>query len=802
MILQALPKVLLCAVLAFTLGLAAWLAWPTGRSFSYLSDPRTALRLELPLTRDMLTDPSKRPRSSVPVGERVRELQALIGGEGQVYSTLSVETSVPLVWQGKTLRGLELVKVLGDYLKGRDLSLRAGRLPGVNRPEVALNETLASQLTPDVKALLGQEVVLNPQVGGERVTITGIVRSSPWRSEQDPDVGGFRFLDPSLPGLDPEVMTTLSFTPPGFNVVFDAPPSPTVRQRLERFTAQRLPGFRLVNLSTLFQADPTLKGIRARLQERTLALPLLASLLGLSGLCALGALLLSSLLRRRALLGVDLTLGAPRGRLLLEVLSGQLLPAALGGLLGTALLYALPKVLSGVLVGAPPNGVLLLALGVPLLTLTLLTLLVAGRVLSAPPLELLRGARPGEFVRPLLMVMLTAFTLAASALLSALGVREKLEGQTSRVRQEFGRLLEWTTSSGVDTRKGEGSVFSSRSLSASDLRWLEQQPEVRSATVAERLNPDFEVGGQTVQIERPLTGDGLVKTLNLRVKSGTTGGCLLSEAQAQRLKLAVGSTLGIPAPGGVLPCRVTGLFETPDALTAFVLTDFPGMVVPSALGLVGKQRDALGQVAKRDPEAPNELRTTALLLRLRGDATPETLLAFKKRIVTYRPDLEFTFRPYAPSIASLLAALERQSQLFVALAALGTLMTLLGLLGGFLAYLDASRYRLALERSQGLTLHSLRWGWALSGVWLGSLGSLLALGVATPLSASLYNAFSLDAPVTMALDLLPRANPALPGAWTLGVAALLVVALTGGMVLLGLRWLRQQSLMTLLKVGS
>ncbi|MBB5378711.1 hypothetical protein HNQ07_004218 [Deinococcus metalli] len=85
---------------------------------------------------------------------------------------------------------------------------------------------------------------------------------------------------------------------------------------------------------------------------------------------------------------------------------------------------------------------------------------------------------------------------------------------------------------------------------------------------------------------------------------------------------------------------------------------------------------------------------------------------------------------------------------------------------------------------------------------LGGLGSILALGLATGLTPALANAFSLDAPLGLAGDLLPEARPTLPGPLTLGVVGLVTVGLTGLLTWLGERWLAAQRLGALLSAGS
>ena len=784
-----------CTLIAFVLGVSAWLSYPTGRSFSYLNDTRPTYRIEVRWTLAMLERKQPRPQIG-DLADTVKRVSALVPSETHLYSTFFVSTPSRLVWRNRAVPSPRIVGVYGDYLGGRDLRLMAGTLPGVNQPEIVLSERTARALSDDPTELLGQTVVLDPAGVGISYRVTGIVSASPWRSsDADPDAGGFQRLDPSAPATNQDVRIALYGLIPQIMLVFPAPPTASVLQSLERYIAEELPGFRVYDANVATREDITTKAILERLNARSQSLPLLAVLLTASGLLSLAALLLSQLLRTRALLGVDLALGAPRRRLLLEGLTAQAVPAVIGAVVGTAGLFALPTLLPDVVQGSPPLGVIALAVALPPTAAVLLAFMLLRGVLRDPALALLRGARPGEAVRPLIGLMLLAFTLAAGGLFSALGVQEKLSAQAVRVKTEFGRVLEWTTSGDSDSRKGESASFSSRSLGSADLEWISSQPEVRAATIAERMNPNFRFNGKTVTIDRPIVGDDLAPTLEIRVLEGAAGGCMLTAAQAQRLGVRVGSVLEVPAKTGFLPCPVSGILENPDALKSFVMESFPGMTVPSRIGLVGKQ----GDMGAADP---TRLLTTGLLVRLNVDVTPTRLAALRARIAAHRPGLRFTLRPYAPSIDALLAQLERQSQLFLALAGLGTLVALLGLLAGFVAYLDASRYRIALERTQGLSLRALLGGWVRGGLLLGLVGTGVGLLIATPLSAALYNAFSLDAPVGMALDLLPEALPALPGWWTLTAALAMVVLLTLALLQLGVRWLQRHSLIDLLKAGS
>nr|WP_189072208.1 ABC transporter permease [Deinococcus sedimenti] len=705
-----------------------------------------------------------------------------------------------LAWHGMTAANLEFAWVMGEYLKGRQLTLLAGREPRVNQPELVLSETVARQLTDTPVALIGQKITLNTRISGDQYTVTGIVRSSLWRSEDDPDAGGYRVVDPAQPGLSELDAGVLRHATPRLTVVFQHAPTAATVAALEQYVASNLPGLFLIDEQAEQTASADRQAIARRVQQRSVSLPLLAALLGGSGLVSLGTVLLAGLLRRRALLGVDLALGATRRRLRWTLVWTTLWPALLGTTLGTALVTRVPVVLPEVLTGQPPAQVLALAWTLPNFTLLLLSLLVSGGVLRDSAFGLLRGVRPGQFVRPLLGLMVFSFVLALGGLLSALGVKEKLDAQTTRIRNDFSRVLEVTTTGDPENRTGAGLSRTSRRITVADLDWFRRLDDVASASAAERLNPNFQILGKTVPIDRPVAGDDLIDVLGIRVLSGTEGGCLLSRTQSVRLGIHVGGVIGVPTATGVLPCPVSGITADPDDLKRFVMQNFPALLVPARLGLKGRQ-DSTGRATGHELTVTG-LTTTNVLLRLRHDVSPETVRALHRQIQQKFPGMSFALRPYAPNIDVLLGRLRNQQLLFLALAALGSVMTFTGLLGSFVAYLDARRYRIALDRAQGMSVNRLRAGWLAAGSGLGATGAGLALVTAATLTPALYNAFSLDAPVGMSRELLPSAALALPGSLTLTVAAIVIVLLGLVLATLGDRWLSRQSLTALLKLGD
>ncbi|THF68017.1 ABC transporter permease [Deinococcus sp. Arct2-2] len=786
-----------CALLALITAASAWLAWPTGRAFSFLNDARPVFRIEA-RENFMNLQPGQRPKAAkYDLAGTLSALQAGLGERAWVYAVANQSMQDRLRAGSRLVTSLETIDTLGPYQEARGLTLIAGHDPGLNAPEIVLSESVARRLADDPLTLLGQQVIRNEHVVPEPLTVTGIVRPSPWRGPEDPDAGGYRRVDPAAPGADQFLS---DFATPAVTVVFRQGPSPADVQFLQTYTRTRLRGLQLTDLRAL-RDTPEATAVRNRVIQRSRSLPLLAGLLVGSGLLSLGALTLSGLLRRRVLLGTDLALGGRRGRLLGAELGRSVAPALLGAALGTPVVYLLPAALPGVVVGTPPTAVLLLAGLLPPLALGALTLTLCAGVLRESVAGLLRGARPGQVAVPLLVGLLLAFGLALGGVLSALGVGEGLDAQARRVTQDFGRVLELATSGSSDTRRGASGAFTSRALTAADVRWLADQPGVASVAIGERINGFLDVRGRRVYVNRLVTGDpGLLDVLGITVRQGRPGGCLLNADLARTYGVGVGDTVSVPGREGTRPCPVSGLYDPPDALTRFVMVDFPEVIVPPEVGLPGQQ-DSLPGMKGAQP-TDGVLRTTTLLLRLDADATPARVMRLRDAIGAHRPGLAFALTPAAPSIDALLERLAQQGRLFLGLALAAGALSSFGLLGGFLAYLDATRYRTALDRSQGLSRQQLRRRWALGGLALGLLGSALALGMATMLTPALANAFSLDAPLGLAGDLLPEAHPALPGPLTLGAAALVTGTLTLLLTRLGERWLAGQRLGALLSAGS
>ena len=85
-----------CALIAFVLGVSAWLSYPTERSFSYLNDTRPTYRIEVRMTLAMLQGKQPTPQIGN-LADTVKRVSALIPSETRLYSTFFVATSNRLI---------------------------------------------------------------------------------------------------------------------------------------------------------------------------------------------------------------------------------------------------------------------------------------------------------------------------------------------------------------------------------------------------------------------------------------------------------------------------------------------------------------------------------------------------------------------------------------------------------------------------------------------------------------------------------------------------------------------------------
>ena len=790
----SMVTLLTCAVLALVIGAASWAAWPTGRSYSFITESHNDYVLDAGNSDASVS--SKKFMSVTQTVKMADGIKNIVGDNAFVYSVPFAEGGT-LKFGTKEIKSATGVPAYGEYVAARNLSLLAGRWPKSDSGEVALGFAAAKRLADKPETLIGKTVLYG--AFDDPFHVVGVVRASEGQDDnQDPDAGFVRFFDPQVKTKDELFELNKKNLPLRITVSFKKQPSPVMLRSLNSFVRRTLPGYEFKDLQAGQQKD--LGNVIERVRGRGQTLTLFAAALAIAGLCTLFAYTLSGLLRRRALMGVDKALGASRTRLLRALLVGQLVPAALGAALGTAALMGLPSLAKDVFVGSLPLGVGAIAFLLPTLSLLLLTATLGGGALRESSYAMLRGATPGQHLGTLLALMGLGLSLALGGAFTALGVRQHVNGQVRLLESNFAPLWALETGgAGADKRRGFDLGFSAPLLQTRDADALSRVPGVQVAAVAQRINGRLRHGDKSAFTFKAIATDPrYFKLLNLPpLVVGNTTGCVSSAALKRTLGANLGDEISIQGVDRVVRCKLTGVLAPANPLYTWLIVDYPQFVAPPLPGLGTEMRNASGKVAYDT----SVFRSERVLLKLApGVTSAEVRLAFLER----RPELrgKFQITPYAPDAKTLLGALRVQAQLFLALAALACALCLYGVVTGFLAVLDASRFRLAVERSYGLTVRALRRRWAGFGMLLGAVVGGAGLAIASAFTPALYNAFSLDAPAAIPGEILPAARVILPDVATLLAVGAVVLVLAVGLVMVGTGWLRRQSLLGLLKEGT
>jgi hypothetical protein len=232
-----------------------------------------------------------------------------------------------------------------------------------------------------------------------------------------------------------------------------------------------------------------------------------------------------------------------------------------------------------------------------------------------------------------------------------------------------------------------------------------------------------------------------------------------------------------------------------DALYPWLIADFPQVITPALPGLGPFIEDSQG----RNMVPTDRFYSTRILFRL---SPGSNLAQVQSRFQTLNPTLRFQIVRYAPGAERALENLRWQTQLFLGLAILSCTLSIWGLISGFLALLDAQRYRLALERVIGLNLVSLQRQWWIQTLAFCGVSGTLGGGLALLLSTPLYNAFGLEVPSGEPGNVLPIVT----SIQTRGVFYILLVValvfLTLTLVKIGVVYFKSQSVPRLLKEGA
>jgi|GEM_PF-6650335 len=792
-----MPKVvaLTSLLLAVLLGAAAWTAWPSGRSLSWVQSLQAEFAVVARVDRS-----EGRPRllnvkqKAVDTPVYLARLRRTLGPAPLIYSLPGRGVSV-LVHEKRSWPGVDDVGFLGDYFRARELRPLYGRLPTPGRSdEGVIGFTLARQMTHEVRTLVGQRV----QLGETSLTLVGVLAPSARQDEfADADRGVARELTASELRRDP-LWATL---PMQFLIVAPTREVTRVRDLTRDFVARQLPSHQFVDVQAANAADDTLRTLQGRVDRRTWALAAFALVLGASGLFTLFAHALAALLRRRALLGVERALGATRAQQWRALLSEQLRLALPAAALGTAALWFLPKLAPTIFIGHPPLGVQLLALLGPAAALTLLTVMSGATTLKLSAYAMLRAAKPTERLGRLFALIYLGLALGLAGTLSALTVWHAVNAQANTLSREFTPLWSLETgSSGLDRRRSGAFDLQSVTprLTVRDEAALKRLDGVDAAAVAQNIGGELRFGRRTVASPKGVAASAsYFDVLGLRLSEGAPGGCVLNRRLLNVLGARVGSVITVPGVERPVACTVSGVLAPVDPLYPWLIQDYPDFVAPPLPGLGPSILNGNGR-ALYDT---GEFRSTRVLLRLSPRTRPEAVEAAFTRT---NPTLagRFALVPYAPNASQALSALKAQAQLFLVLAVLACALCVWGLAAGFFAILDASRFRLAVERAYGLSAARAAWSWWHQQTFLGVLSGFVAALAALALAKPMYDAFALDVPTADPFTVLPEAGLLVPTPGTLALLALALATLSLALTWAGHRWLVRQPISTLLKEGA
>jgi hypothetical protein len=494
-----------------------------------------------------------------------------------------------------------------------------------------------------------------------------------------------------------------------------------------------------------------------------------------------------SLLRRRQLLGVEKAIGATKRQLALRLIGSQIPWGLAGGSIGCIGLLSLYLLMPGVFLTWPPLQVLVAALMAPLLALLILAAAVTLPVLTLPAMALLRGRVEGALVRPLLVLVYGGLALALAGGLAASQVHKQVRHETEALDAQFGKVYALQAGDPViDDRAAR--AFEAGEFwpvfSAGDAERLDRLPDVEAAVVAQTI-PGLAVthSGTTVSVRAVAGDDRYLNFMGLKLESGGGDGCVLSARIASRLDADIGDVIGLGGLGGPVSCRVSGLLIPPPELWSWLVEDLPELVVPplNGLGLPLPGYDAI------------PFRSTRILLRLFESSSEDAIGAWQRE---RHPEIQAEVVPYTPDVGKLLSSLQLQARLFLLISLLAAGLSSWGIAGGFMALLEAERFRIALDRALGLSLQRITRAWWLQTLGLGLSSTVVGVAVGYFFAQRLYNALALDIPN------LPGKEALFLSPEFLLVIILALGALSAGLTSFAAHWIRRQSTMELLKDGT
>lgn len=185
--------------------------------------------------------------------------------------------------------------------------------------------------------------------------------------------------------------------------------------------------------------------------------------------------------------------------------------------------------------------------------------------------------------------------------------------------------------------------------------------------------------------------------------------------------------------------------------------------------------------------------STRLLLKL---STREAEATVKAWLEAAHPAVDAEVVPTTPDVAAILGSLRLQARLFSLMGVLAVALCVWGIAGGFLALLDAERFKTALDRALGLSLDGLTRRWWLQMVAWSAVSATAGIAAGFFTARALYDALALDIPN------LPQADRLVLEMRSVLLVALLLIALATSLSLTGRRWVARRSALQMLKEGA
>lgn len=777
-------------LLSLLIGVTVWALMPTHKVFSWVETSELDYLVGALPSSGRPPIPPAVPFNHYP--EALESLRAQVKGRYFPYVSLGTLGRRLTLKSGHSFPIFNESYVSEGFFKARQVNAQYGRLVHQgDESAIVLGHKLAREIFGDPSLAVGQAVELGSPISPnnvQSVEIIGVLTPSP---AQDPHLD----VDEGIVGilgsdLAAEVFNNLDILPLIINIRFRLSSDiQDILPELEMWAKGYFGSEGRVVSANSFVDDRriTIQRTLPRIAARHVTFVSFGITLAFSALLALYAQSYYHLLRRRQLLGVEKALGATRRQLTLRLIGTQLPWGLVGGLLGGFGVWSLYDILPKVFLTRPPIIVLVAAVLTPLLALLVLAAVASWPLLTQSAMSLLRGRMKGSRVRPLFILVYGGLAFALAGGLAASQVFVQVQREVEALQTQFGLMYSLQAGDAViddrtDRAFEAGSDFSPV-FTSQDAKALEDLRGVREATVAQTLpNLSVTFNDVSTQLRAVAADDQYLEFMELQLIKGDAAGCVLTETSASDLGIAVGQELVLAGLQGPLPCQISGILQNPPELWSWLVQDLPELIVPPL--------DGLGLPLPGYNAIP--FRSIRILVKL---SSPEAELAVREWQATNFPDVQAELLPYTPDVETLLSSLRIQAQLFLLISLLAAVLSIWGIIGGFLALLEAERFRIALDRALGLSLQRMSRRWWFQTLGLGLLSSLLGLAIGYLFTVRLYNALALNIPNLPSRDTLVFSSELVI------IIIFVLFILSAGLTLMATRWMKRQSSLTLLKEG-